>query len=230
LEDEGAEVLALPFLELLPPKNGLPLQAAAEHIHRYAWVVFASPSAAQALAEALRRAGSHDRARSVKVAVVGPQTGRSAAAHGFQVSLEAAPPTGIGLLQALTPHVAVGMEVLLPVAEDGRAELFEGLVRLGVQVTRVAAYGTAPAAVDEEAWTRVGLAPVDAVLFGSPRTVEAFFEGAHEAARSVLRSARLVAIGPTTAQALRERGFEPAEVAKEPTPAGLLEAAARALQ
>ena len=44
LEDEGAEVLSVPLLELRPPEDPRPLASAAEHIQRYKWVVFASPS------------------------------------------------------------------------------------------------------------------------------------------------------------------------------------------
>jgi uroporphyrinogen-III synthase len=101
---------------------------------------------------------------------------------------------------------------------------------LGVQVTRVVAYATEPRAFDEETWAAVSQAPVDAVLFGSPRTVEAFCGAGAELVGPILKAARLVAIGPTTAQALRDQGLEPAGIAQEPTAAGLLEAAATALQ
>src|SRR5688572_513479 len=78
LEDEGAEVVSLPLLELLPPDEPRPLSSAAEQIHRYAWVLLASPSAAQALFEAARVAGTLDRLGKVNAAVVGPSTARSA--------------------------------------------------------------------------------------------------------------------------------------------------------
>src|SRR5688572_13308576 len=78
LEDEGAEVPALPLLELLPPDDPRPLRSAAAQIHRYTWVVRASSNAAQALAEAAREAGTTDRRARVKVAVIGPGTARTA--------------------------------------------------------------------------------------------------------------------------------------------------------
>jgi hypothetical protein len=46
LEDEGAEVLAFPLLELEPPSDPRPLQAAAELLRRFGWVAFASERAA----------------------------------------------------------------------------------------------------------------------------------------------------------------------------------------
>jgi uroporphyrinogen-III synthase len=229
LEDEGAEVLSLPLLERRPPANEAPLRAAAEHIHRYAWVAFASPAAVEALAEALRSAGTAARAKEVKVAVVGPMTARAARDHGLTVALEAVPPTGQGLLDTLGPQLAPGAEVLLPAASEGRTELAEGLMDLGANVTRVAAYEMEETGPDAAAWAALG-SQVDAVLFGSPRTVDAFLDAPGDAVPKVLGRARLVAIGPTTAQALRDRGCEVAGVAAEPTPAGLLEALVRALQ
>src|SRR5262249_42353197 len=42
LEDEGADVLAVPLLELEPPTDPRPLRAAAELLRRFGWVAFAS--------------------------------------------------------------------------------------------------------------------------------------------------------------------------------------------
>src|SRR5437762_3139649 len=68
LDDEGAQVLSLPLLELRPPEDPRPLAAAAESIQRYRWVVFASPSAVDALMDALREAGTVERMGRVLVA------------------------------------------------------------------------------------------------------------------------------------------------------------------
>lgn len=230
LEDEGAEVIALPLLELLPPADDRPLAAAAEQIHKYGWVVFASPSAAEALSDALRTAGTQGRIPELKVAVVGPRTAKAAKRLGFTVTLEPPLPTGEGLLLALRPFLSPGMEVLLPTAEEGRTELQDGLVELGVNVTRVVAYRSVLAPLDECVWTLLQGSPPDVVLFGSPRTVEVFLELGGPQAEAILTHARAVAIGPTTAASLREHGVKPATVAVEPTPAGLLEAAVRALE
>ena len=60
LEDEGARVTALPLLELAPPEDPRPLQAAAERLARFDWVAFASPSAVAALVDAARQGGTFD--------------------------------------------------------------------------------------------------------------------------------------------------------------------------
>src|SRR5262245_2741829 len=85
LEDEGAKVTALPLLDLVPPDNPRPLQAAAERLSTFDWVVFASPSAVAALVDAARQAGAFDELRRLKLAAVGPRTAHALQAHGLSV-------------------------------------------------------------------------------------------------------------------------------------------------
>ncbi|MDY7225218.1 uroporphyrinogen-III synthase [Hyalangium rubrum] len=226
LEDEGAEVLSLPLLELHPPEDSRPLAAAAEAIQRYRWVVFASPSAVEALMEALREAGTADRMGLVRVAAVGPRTARTAEGYGLKVVAEPPEGTGLGLYEVIRDDLQPEDEVLLPAAEEGRRELELALREQGVRVTRVTAYRSTPATLSPEAQEALRTAPPDVVLFASPRTVEVFLEAA---GRERLGQARVVAIGPTTAAALARLGVEVAAVAERPTPEGLVDAAIRAV-
>ncbi|WP_224245836.1 uroporphyrinogen-III synthase [Hyalangium gracile] len=226
LEDEGAEVLSLPLLELQPPEDPRPLAAAAESIQRYRWVVFASPSAVEALMEALREAGTVEHLSHVRVAAVGPRTARTAEGYGLKVVAEPAESTGLGLYEVLRPELHPDDEVLLPAAEEGRRELELALREQGVRVTRVTAYRTSPAELSAEARELLRTSPPDVVLFASPRTAEVFLESA---GRERLGQSRVVAIGPTTAGALARLGIEVAAVAERPTPEGLVDAAIRAI-
>lgn len=222
LEDEGAEVLALPLLELHPPHNDAPLRAAAEHIQRYRWVLFTSPSAVEALAEALRQAGTLPRLSQVKLGAVGPRTAHALEALGLQVSVVAERTTGLGLAEALRQDLRGGDEVLLPAAEEGRRELQEALEAEGIPVTRVAAYRAEQ--VTPDAAARAGLAerPPHVVVLASPRTAEALAD--MPGGEALLRASRVVAIGPTTSAALADLEVSVAAVAAAPTPEGLLEA------
>jgi uroporphyrinogen-III synthase len=227
LEDEGAEVLAFPLLELEPPSDPRPLQAAAELLRRFGWVAFASERAVTALVEASRTAGTLDVLRTRKLAAVGPATAAALTAHGLEPTLVATVSTGEGLAEALVGRLDAGDTVLLPVAEQGRPALEDGLAAAGATVERVVAYRATPVGSAPEGWAEVVARPPRCVLFGSPRTVEAFLSlpGAEALARTV----RAVAVGPTTAAALRARGWEPAAVASAPTPPEWVEAAVRAI-
>jgi uroporphyrinogen-III synthase len=228
LEDEGAEVLAVPLLELEPPTDPRPLQAAAELLRRFAWVAFASERGVTALVDAARTAGTLDVLRTRKLAAVGPGTAAALGAHGLEATLVASVSSGEGLAEALVPRLAPGEVVLLPAAEDGRRELEDGLRAAGVAVERVGAYRSRPAGAEPEGWAEVVAHPPRCVLFGSPRTVEAFL--ALPGAEALVRRVRAVAVGPTTATALRGRGWEPAAIASAPTPPEWVEAAVRAVE
>ena len=228
LEDEGAEVESLPLLELLPPNDARPLLAAAEQIHRYAWVALASPSGVAALAEAVRRVGSEQKLREVKLAAVGPRTAKAIEDHGWSPTIVSEDSHGHGLADAIRPFLDSTSEVLVPAAQEGRRELVEDLLEAGAKVTWVAAYRSAKAALDAEVWRSLAAAPPDVVLFASPRTAEAFLEGGDDA-RALLETSRRVAIGPTTARALETLGFPPHAVAERPTASEFVEAVVRAL-
>ncbi|MBZ4416954.1 uroporphyrinogen-III synthase [Myxococcus sp. RHSTA-1-4] len=227
LEDEGAEVLSVPLLELRPPEDPRPLASAAEHIQRYRWVVFASPSGVEALMEALREADTVDRLSRVKVAAVGPRTARTAQGFGLDVAAEPVEGTGAALFELIKDSLQPGDEVLLPAAEEGRRELEDGLRELGVQVTRVTAYRSTPAPLPEDALAQLEASPPDVALFASPRTAEAFLEAV---GRERLGAAKVVAIGPTTAAALERLGIPAAAVAERPTPESFVDAAVRAVR
>ncbi len=227
LEDEGAEVLHVPLLELLPPEDPRPLLAAAESIQRYKWVVFASPSSVEALMEALREAGTTELLARSRIAAVGPRTARAVEAYGLKVAAEPPEGTGVALYEAMRPALEPEDEVLLPAAEEGRRELEDALREHGARVARVTAYRSRPVLLPPEAHALLESSPPDVALFASPRTAEAFLEAV---GRERLGPARLVAIGPTTAAALAQLGLPVAAVAERPTPEALVEATIRAVR
>ena len=230
LEDEGAQVLSLPMLELLPPDDPRPLRSAAEQLHRYAWVAFASPSAVEALVDAARQAGTLEHLLAAKIAVVGPATATAALELGLTVLCEADEKTGRGLFDKLRDRLSTGDEVLLPVAQEGRRDLFEALVAQGVEVTRVAAYQSVAKGLSTQALTDLQSSPPRVILFGSPRSATAFIEATGPSGPTLLASSKWVAIGPTTAAALARLGLEVAAIAEEPTAASLVEATVRAVR
>jgi uroporphyrinogen-III synthase len=226
LEDEGAEVIAMPLLEMGPPDDPRPLASAAEQVHRYAWVLFTSPSAVHAFADALRQAGTRDRMDRVKVGAVGPATARTLRSIGLEPAVEAMSSSGSGLYESLKGKLPPGDQILLPIAQEGRRELEESLDEVGVEVTRVAAYKSVPQPVDPSTWEELRRRPPAIVIFASPRTAEAFLD-VDASAPSLLAQMKRVAIGPTTAAALHEMGHPAQAVADKPTPVDLVEAVVR---
>ncbi len=182
------------------------------------WVVFGSANAVH-FAAAWLPVG-------VRTACVGEATARAARERGLEVALlppEGALPVDLaGLLLAHGP----GLRVLLPRAEQGRDELASALAEGGAEVEPVVVYRNVEPP-DAPARLREALdAGADAVLLTSPSTVErlAGILGADLARR--MEEVLLVAIGPTTAAALRAHGLA-GLVAERPSEQGLVAALER---
>src|SRR5215831_17800800 len=153
------------------------------------------------------------------------------AARGFGLSIacQAEVSTGLGLYEAIGGFLTPTDEVLLPAAEEGRLELKEALEARGARVRRVAAYRAQQAVLDADALAKLESAALSLVFFASPRSAEAFVASG-EAARRILSQAAVVAIGPTTANALAALGVPVSAVAEQPTSSALVAAAVSAIR
>ncbi|WP_434993622.1 uroporphyrinogen-III synthase [Arthrobacter sp. Ld5] len=212
----------------------------------YGWLVVTSANAVQALAllpgadgaplaALVRRGGA-------RVAAVGTATARALAEAGVAVDLMPGEASSAGLLTAFPSGAGA---VLLPQADLAPDDLRAGLAAAGRTVHRVEAYRTVayPASPTrrvpgiEEDGPRPPVLSLDdlldlasggvrpAVVFTAPSTVRQFRDRLDAGPLSF----RSVAIGRTTAGALRSEGWAPAATAAEPTPQGIARAAADAL-
>ena len=142
-------------------------------------------------------------------------------------------PSAAGLVAAFAAAgSARGARILYPASSRALPTLAAGLTQLGAEVTTVEAYrtvsGTALDVEDCRSWIeRQG---VGAVTFASPSAVIELESalGKEDFAR-LLATAPAVAIGPTTARALTERGYT-ATLAESATLRGLARTSLHALR
>lgn len=230
LRELGAEVLEYPAIALADPEDFGPLDAALRGLGRFAWVAFASANAVEQAVARLDALGLPRGALAdPRLACVGPATGARLEALVRPPDLMPAEATGAALAASLAPHVR-GKAVLVPRAADGRPELCDGLRAAGAEVVAPIAYRTVTALPGSLAPLGALLAAgrVDAVTFASPSAVKGVVTGlGPDAAR--LSGTLLGAIGPTTAEALREAGFEAGVVPAVHTAAALADAVAEKL-
>jgi len=144
------------------------------------------------------------------LAAVGHATAQAVAVHGWRCSVVPEDARASGLARVL--RVPRGARVLIPRAERGLNTLASTLRKSGARVTVASAYRTLPDASGRRALRRALALGADAVLFASGSAADL---GARDTA---LSGAAAIAIGPTTAAALRARGVVPAAVAKRPDP------------
>ena len=220
LAQRGLDIVAMPVTRTEPPRDPGALARALE-TGGHAAILVASPRGAVALIEA--RAGALP-----EVWAVGPATLRTLEAGGIPAIHPAAAVDGASLAQALLGQRALaGRRVLVPRAEEGRDEAMAILRAAGVEIDDVIAYRTVASPPDDPA-----LARGRELLQGDRAGVCAVFAPSQVAALVRLvgplapRAVPFVAIGETTAAALRDAGARTVAVAASPTPEGLANAIA----
>ncbi len=236
LEEQGADVLALPVIALVDPEDWSPVDAALDGLCAYDWVVFTS---ANALDRFLGRARSRgmDMGRLVdemaerKVAAVGPATAARCMEEGIRPDYVPEEAVAESLIDGFASlGLGRGTRVLLPRAQQAREVLPEALRAAGAIIDVVPVYRTMPADADPEVVAHIARGDADIVTFTSPSTVRNFlrmFESTDAA--GTVRGLRSVSIGPVTSDALRAAGIEPFAEAPEHTSDGLVDALVRAV-
>lgn len=222
----GARVLRWTAVAFAPPADPQPLAEALTGIERFDWVVFASAHAVEVVLEGL----PHQPA-ALRVAAAGSATAEVLERAGWRVDCVPEVFGAAGLLAALSAVDLAAIRVLLPASAVGRDELAAGLAARGARIERVEAYRTLPAALDAAAChAALAAREVDAVTFASPSAVEGLAQALGGPAMTALAAAAaLIAIGPTTSQALVARGLPVAAEATPSTLGGLVAAVERAL-
>ena len=246
LESFGAEVLLLPTVSFADPEDTVILDATLRSLERIDWILFTSENAVKYFARRARSLGIvlGELRGGTKVGAVGPTTAAAAAAEGLAVDYVAKRHNAEALAQELRGELA-GKRVLLPHSDLAKDDLARLLGEYAGQVIEVVAYRTvAPGSetavptgrirgtedsVDPAAAAlrRIRSGDVDVISFASPSAFRNFAElvGA-DVMRALSESAKFAAIGPTTARAIREDGWNVAIESSESTSDGLGDAVA----
>lgn len=215
LEALGAEVVAFPVIDIVPPEDWGPVDNAISQIEEYDWVVFTS---ANAVAQFLNRAAAVTGDDGVSVlaqpwiAAVGKSTAKTLQAVGLKVDLVPEDARAEGLAAAFDDLGAgAGWKILIPRAEEGRDVLPTALRELGADPEVVTVYRTVPVKADPAVIERLRNGEIDAVTFTSGSTVRHFIDRLAEAGLDPTEQMKrlvVASVGPVTSQALEKRGFE----------------------
>ena len=235
LADIGYAAECLAVTTTAPALDQPALQGAANAIASYHVVGFASQTAVQFFTAALAKAG-RQLASYTTVIAVGDSTRRALADAGINAVL-AAPANAVGLAatmhHVLTQQAGFGRgspaRVLLPRAEDGRPDAGEALRRAGILVDEVVAYRTRPRQLDDlfdderRLLDALQCSAITALCLFAPSQVSALagLLGTAPGLPAPLAT-HVVAIGETTARALRQAGLAAPLVATTPTAAALV--------
>ncbi|MGO1738041.1 MAG: uroporphyrinogen-III synthase [Actinomycetaceae bacterium] len=233
LRRAGAEVLEATLTRTVP----LDVEAGSLDPDAVAWVLVTSARTVERLRD-LEVGGrpwpaavAGARAGGTRVGSVGPATSAALRAAGVEVDVEAPEGTAASLLTVVgapeaEERVATGdgtpsaRRVLLPASALADPATAASLTAAGWEVSAVAVYTTV-AAEPPSPDVAAAIDPwPDVVVLTAPSTLDALLTLAGRPPDPVA----LVAIGPTTAAAVRAAGLRPAAVAQAPTPEAVVNA------
>ncbi|MBS3755515.1 MAG: uroporphyrinogen-III C-methyltransferase [Desulfobacterales bacterium] len=223
----GAACLEVPAIEIVPPEDLGPLDAAVEAVSGYDWLVFTSVNGVDVFFDRLRAAGKDTRALGrIRTAAIGPATAQRMADNGLNADIVPDSYRAESVVSAFENQDVAGKKILLPRAEGARPVLPVELTNMGARVDEVISYravqGTGGA---DQLVERLRAGEIDMVTFTSSSTVRNFMALLDESgAGEMLSGVTIAAIGPITAETAAEMGVQADIVADAYTIDGLVEA------
>lgn len=234
LESFGAEVAELPLIAVRFEPDQTLLSEVLDGIGEYDWVVFTSANGVRGFFNRFFERFTDIRSiGGTRLACVGPATEAALRAYHLDADLTPRDSDAVALARKLmTDHDVENQKVLIVAGNLSSDELARLLIEQGsaiVDTLRV--YETGAVAVGEtDAAADFRRRGADVLVFASPSAVESFL---HQAAALRLDPGapqpRTVAVGPTTADAMRRAGIPIGAIAATPTAEGIRDAAAAAI-
>ncbi len=224
----GADVLEIPTIKIVEPKEKGPLAEALLELNSYDWLVFTSPNGVSAFFEYFFKAFDDMRdIGGVRIAAVGPATAAKLKELHLRVDLMPEEYVSAKIAKAFEKFESIeNLKILLMRAEVANPELPAALTELGGIVDDVPCYRTEPETEDHNgAAAKLIEGGADWLTFTSSSTVENFH--ARFDLPKLLKqfpATKIASIGPETSKAIRALGCEPTVEPKQHTIDGLVKA------
>ncbi len=220
LRAAGFEPVEVPLLEIRPPADPAPLEAALRSLDTYDWLILTSANTVKAIAWS----GLSDKTLGLKVACVGEATAAAARNAGLNVTLVPEKFIAESLIESLSEQVD-GKRILFAKAELARDVIPDALSAAGATVDVVDAYRNVMPEGSAELLRAALEQGIDAATFTSSSSVTHLAEAARAADLAFpFAGVKAISIGPITSATLRNSGWEPAAEADPSDILGLVAA------
>lgn len=225
LETDGARVIEVPAIKIVPPASFTPLDKAIDEMTNYKWLIFTSVNGVLAFYDRLLKSGKDLRALAqLKIAAIGSETAAALKSRGICADIVPSAYKAEALIAAMTPHITPGDNVLIVRAKVAREILPEALRNMGAAVNVVPAYETVTDCPNLAILTQaLKNSEIDLVTFTSSSTVTNLLDALGNDA-PLLKNVKTAAIGPITAATCQKRGLTTDIVAADFTISGLINA------
>jgi uroporphyrinogen III methyltransferase/synthase len=210
LEQQGAEVLEAPTLELVPPESWDEVDDALRRVAKQDWLLLTSVNAVDTVADRLAALALDPRhLAGVRLAAVGEATA-AALADRLRLRADFVPASFSGQAMAeelIQAHKLDGAKCLLLRADIARPTLPQVLQEAGARVHEVVAYRTRlAAALPEAVREAIEAGELDWVTFTSSSTARHLIQ-LLDGRTDLLREVKTASIGPMTSMTLRDLGL-----------------------
>lgn len=178
LHSQGANVVEMPTLEIVPPSSWEELDQAIDQLSSFDWLILTSANGVHAFLKrlALFPQGKIDLAQ-IKIAVVGKKTAASLREHGYEPTFIPHNFVADSLVKEFPDaSTLASARLLFPRVESGgRAVLVKEFTKQGATVVEVPAYQSqCPATMEPNAFAILKTGQVDVITFASSKTVRYF--------------------------------------------------------
>ncbi len=228
IEEAGGTALVCPTIEIGEPSSWEQCDRAIQGLYMYDGLLFTS---ANAVTSFLRRCTVKDQPltelNSKRIFAVGEKTRQNLESAGIRVTAVPEKSTARDLANMIGGEDLHGRVFLFPCGNLASTLLAEHLRSLGADVDRAVVYSTVlPSQRDIEELEKAILdGSVDVATFLSPSSFQNFMAIlSAERVRKLAPYLHLAAIGPTTAQTIREAGLDPAIISEQTTVESLVDA------
>lgn len=217
LKPLGAECVAVSLIESRPIWTK-ETAAALKNADQYSWLVFTSRNGVDLFFRMMRQTGQDLRIlMHAKLAAIGRGTAEELLKHGFICDFVPENFSGSGLAKEWIPKLKKTDRVLILRAKNGSPVLPQELEKAGISFTDASVYETWTDWRRQEELNRLA-ETVDYVVLASSSAAQAMKQ---MLSRRLPKSARVIAIGPVTAETAEALGIPVDLEAREYTAAGI---------
>ncbi len=223
IEEKGGKPYLIPTIEIKRISDLSPIKNFINDLMegKVEYVIFMSANGTRYLINATESLGLRDQlieylAKTVIIAV-GPRTAQELKAHQIHVDFVPAKYSSEGIIQSLQKLDISGKSIYIPRTKAATPALKEGLRKMGAKVQEIYVYESLPPTdpdIKKSFLQDLIYGEIHAIIFSSSLCVENLFQMlvgqiSMEKLRDLLNSRlTIIAIGPTTAKALRKMGVK----------------------
>jgi uroporphyrinogen III methyltransferase/synthase len=211
LEEQGAEAIEFPAIEIVPPQSWDEIDRAIEDLGSYHWIIFTSVNGVELFFKRLKtKRKSIMELKGVQITTIGEQTAKAVKSLGLNVDVIPYEFSAEGIVESFRETDIKGKRILIPRAKEAREILPVELQKMGAEVHVVTAYETKKPEVErvKELKEMLRCGEIDVVTFASSSTVKNFLSILGGEVELITKST-IACIGPITAEPLRDIGIEP---------------------